>query len=70
MKNHTIDIKTKNYHKAVSIVVTLERFGQIQTDLSTILKIYGKDDYPWSICIDDLEIFLLQMEKLGKRHLT
>ena len=70
LKNHTIDIKTKNYHKAVSIVVTLERFGQIQTDLSTMLKIYGKDDYPWSICIDDLEIFLLQMEKLGKRHLT
>ena len=66
LKNHVIDIRTKNYHKAVSIVVTLERFGQIQTDLSTMLEIYDNDDYPWSICIDDLEIFLLQMEKLGK----
>ena len=66
LKNHVIDIRTKNYHKAVSIVVTLERFGQIQTDLSTMLEIYNNDDYPWSICIDDLEIFLLQMEKLGK----
>ena len=67
MKNHVIDIRTKNYHKAVSIVVTLERFGQIQTDLSYMLEVYDDDDYPWSICIDDLEIFLLQMEKLGRK---
>lgn len=67
MKNHVIDIRTKNYYKAVSIVVTLERFGQIQTDLSYMLEVYDDDDYPWSICIDDLEIFLLQMEKLGRK---
>jgi hypothetical protein len=67
LKNHVIDIRTKNYHKAVSIIVTLERFGQIQTDLTYMLEIYDDDEYPWSICIDDLEIFLLQMEKMGKK---
>jgi len=67
LQQHIIDIRTKNYHKAVSIVVTLERFGQIQTDLSYMLEIYDDDDFPWSICIDDLEVFLLQMEKMGKK---
>lgn len=67
LQNHVIDIRTKNYHKAISIIVTLERFGQIQTDLSTMLEIYDDDEFPWSICIDDLEVFLLQLEKSGKR---
>lgn len=66
LKKHVIDIRTKNYHSAFSIVVTLERFGQIQTDLSGLLEIYDNDEFPWSVCIDDLEIFLLQLEKLGK----
>lgn len=70
LKNHLIDLRTKNYHKAVSIIVTLERFGQIQTDLSSMLEIYDNDEYPWSICIDDLEIFLLQMEKMGSKKST
>lgn len=66
LKKHVIDIRTKNYHSAFSIIVTLERFGQIQTDLSSLLEIYDDDEFPWSVCIDDLEIFLLQLEKLGK----
>jgi hypothetical protein len=66
LKKHVIDIRTKNYHSAFSIIVTLERFGQIQTDLSGLLDIYDNDEFPWSVCIDDLEIFLLQLEKLGK----
>jgi hypothetical protein len=66
LKKHVIDIRTKNYHAAFSIIVTLERFGQIQTDLSGLLEIYDNDEFPWSVCIDDLEIFLLQLEKLGK----
>ena len=68
LNNHIINIRTKNYYKVFSIVVTLERFGNIQTDLSNMLEIYEDDNYPWSICIDDLEIFLLQMEKLGKKN--
>ncbi|SHM19985.1 hypothetical protein [Myroides odoratimimus] len=66
LQKHIIDIRTKNYHNAFSIIVTLERFGQIQTDLSELLKIYDNDDYPLSICIDDLETFLLLLEKFGK----
>jgi hypothetical protein len=57
-------INTRHF-KAFSIIVTLERFGQIQTDLTYLLDIYDDDDYPLSICIDDLEILLLQMEKLN-----
>lgn len=72
LKNHVIDIRTKNYHHAFSIVVTLERFGPIQTDLSGLLDIYEDDEYPWSLCIDDLESFLLLLEKKGmkSKHLT
>jgi len=66
LKKSVVDIRTKNYHSAFSIIVTLERFGQIQTDLSGLLEIYDNDEFPWSVCIDDLEIFLLQLEKLGK----
>ncbi len=72
LKKHVIDIRTKNYHSAFSIIVTLDRFGQIQTDLSGLLDIYDDDEYPWSICIDDLESFLLLLDKKGlkKNHLT
>ncbi len=67
LDSHIIDINTKHYYKAFSLIITLERFGQIQTDLSALLEIYDNDKYPWSICIDDLEVFLLQLEKLSKR---
>jgi len=47
-----------------SIVVTLERFGPIQTNLELLLKKENVDDlYPWSVSIDDMEIFLLTMRK-------
>lgn len=64
LKKHIIDIRTKNYHHVFSIVVTLERFGQIQNDLSELLDIFEDDQYPWSLCIDDLEVFLLSLSKL------
>ncbi|RKS14703.1 hypothetical protein [Flavobacterium sp. 120] len=66
LKKHLLDIKTKNYHNSFSIIVTLERFGQIQTDLNELLEIWDDDQFPWSVCIDDLEIFLLQLKKMGK----
>ena len=46
-----------------SIVVTLERFGSLQTDLSLMLQKDDDIDYPWSIYIDDLEIFLLALKQ-------
>lgn len=67
LKKHVVDVKTKNYHSAFSIIVTLERFGQIQTDLSELLETYDDDEQPWSVCIDDLEVFLLALERQGRK---
>jgi len=46
-----------------SIVVTLERFGSLQTDLSLMLQKDEDIDYPWSVYIDDLEIFLIALKQ-------
>lgn len=60
-------INTKKINNAFSVVVTLERFGQIQTDLDTMLEISDDDEMPLSICIDDLEVFLLAFKKRGAK---
>lgn len=58
-------IKTNKYRKAYSIIVTLDRFAQLQTDLDLLLKIEDESDaFPWSVCIDDLEVFLLALIRL------
>lgn len=67
LTEHVIDIRTKNYTNVFSIVVTLERFGSLQNDLSELLEVWDDDNYPWSICIDDLEVFLLTLSKLNKK---
>jgi len=46
-----------------SIVVTIERFGSLQTDLSLMLQKENEVSFPWSIYIDDLEIFLLALKQ-------
>lgn len=51
-----------------SIVVTLERFGSLQTDLSLMLKKEENVDYPWSVYIDDLEIFLTALKSKVNNH--
>jgi hypothetical protein len=66
LTKHIADINTKKYYHVFSIIVTLERFGQIQTDLSELLEIWDNDEFPLSICIDDLEIFLLTLTKLNR----
>jgi hypothetical protein len=55
--------KVKDYF---SIVVTQFKYGNIQTNLENLL--IKEDDalYPWSICIDDLEAFVLALIKLKK----
>jgi Nuclease-related domain len=50
------------YHSVFSIVVTLERFGSLQTDLNLLLQKDVADNYPWSVYIDDLEIFLITLK--------
>lgn len=69
LTKHMADINTKKFYHVFSVIVTLERFGQLQTDLSELLEIWDNDEFPWSICIDDLEVFLLALIKLKKNKL-
>jgi hypothetical protein len=55
-------VNPSKIHSVFSIVVTLERFGSLQTDLNLLLKKDSADNYPWSVYIDDLEIFLLTLK--------
>jgi len=46
----------------------LKSFSQIQTDLSTLLKLPNDDDvFPWAIKLDDLEVFLLTLKAQKKK---
>lgn len=53
-----------------SIVVTLERFGCLQTDLGLLLEKENDIDYPWSVYIDDLEVFLKTLLLKSKNHIN
>lgn len=57
-------IKNRKIEHCWSIVVTSHRYGVIQTDLSLLLQKVEDGLYPWSVCIDDLEAFLILMKKL------
>ena len=62
------EIDTTQYKENdFSIIVNINSFGQIQNDLSTLLKIEEDDVYPWVIKLDDLEVFLLTMIAKKKR---
>ncbi|KAA6317862.1 hypothetical protein EZS27_032052 [termite gut metagenome] len=54
------EIDTKKYeNNDFSIIVNLKSFGQIQNDLSTLLKVDKEySSYPWTVKLDDLETFL------------
>lgn len=57
--NSVQELETSYIKDVFSIVVTSERFATIQSDLGLLLKRQTEEDiYPWSISIDDLEIFL------------
>lgn len=56
------EIPTRQY-KTYSIIVTLERFGHIQTNLAEMLIIDENANFPWCVNIDDLEAFLLTVAK-------
>lgn len=56
------EIDTSQYEEDFSIIVNLKSFGQIQTNLATLLSLENDDDvYPWSVKLDDLEIFILTL---------
>jgi len=61
-------IDTKQFEEDFSIIVNLKSFGQIQNDLSTLIKLENDDDvYPWAVKLDDLEIFLLTLISRKKK---
>ncbi len=56
-----------NTHKVkgvFSIVVTQYKYNSIQTNLADMLQKEEGDYYPWSVCADDLEAFVLLLRKL------
>jgi len=55
--------KVKNYF---SIIVTQFKYGNIQTNLENLLIKEQDALYPWSVCVDDLEAFVLALKKLKK----
>ena len=56
------EIDTAKYEdNDFSIIVNLNSFGAIQTDLSFLLKIDDDVAYPWAVRFDDLEIFILTL---------
>lgn len=55
--------KVKDYF---SIIVTQFKYGSIQTNLENLLTKDEEALYPWSVCIDDLEAFILALKKLKK----
>lgn len=59
-------LKEKNIGEVWSIVVTDFKYGTIQTNLGSLLKKEEGALYPWSVCIDDLEAFLLLLRKVLK----
>lgn len=53
------EMNTADIEEVYSIVVTSKRFGSIQSDLELLLKRKNDQDlFPWSISVDDLEIFV------------
>lgn len=61
-------LETKEICRIFSIIVTRERYGNLQTDLSLMLEKNDAHNYPWSVYIDDLEVFLLSLKRRQKRH--
>ena len=57
------ELQSSKYENIFSIVATLDRFGQIQCDLSHMLGIADDDVYPWAVNMDELEAFLLVLGK-------
>lgn len=64
---HTVN--PKKYHTVFSIIVTLERWGALQSNLDLLLEKEKEDSFPWSVYIDDLEIALMSFKRLYRNHI-
>lgn len=58
------EVRPQKIKNIYSIIVTQYKYGGIQTNLEELLIKDKEDLYPWSVCIDDLEIFLLTLLKI------
>lgn len=56
-------INPESYKQVFSIIVTQERFGQIQCNLGHLLDTHGKENFPWAVSLDDLETFLITLNR-------
>lgn len=56
-KNPAVTILPKEVRNAYVVIVTLDEFGMLATDLTTLLKKAEEDPYPWAVNIYDLELF-------------
>ncbi|EOZ96482.1 TonB-dependent receptor [Indibacter alkaliphilus LW1] len=63
-------VNPRKFHNIFSIVVTIERFGNLQTDLKLMLDKDDDVDFPWSVYIDDLEVFLLALKQNKKNPVS
>lgn len=52
------EINPQKIYNVFNIIVTQERLGPIQQNLGLLLKISEEQEYPYSIYVNDLEIFL------------
>ncbi|MCR8556977.1 hypothetical protein KXD93_04960 [Mucilaginibacter sp. BJC16-A38] len=52
------------YTEVYMIIVTYYKLGQAENDLWLMLDLFDDDVYPYATCVDDLENFLLAMQKL------
>lgn len=60
-------VNPRKYHNYFSIIVTLNRFREPQINLDLLLTLHDDDPtYPFSLCIDDLEVVLLAMKRMKK----
>src|SRR5690606_19292766 len=56
-------IDAADFDEVFTIVVTQERLGQIQCDLGLLLQLPQDRPYPWAVCINDLESFLITLKR-------
>jgi hypothetical protein len=59
-------IDPKKFTEIYSIIVTLERFGPMQSDLKLMLEKEEANNFPWAVYIDDLEAFILALKKIHR----
>lgn len=56
-------INPEGFQQVFSIIVTQERFGQIQCNLGHLLEPASGESFPWAVSLDDLETFMITLNR-------